>query len=270
MIRLEKVGYRYPEREEAVLEDIDLSIRPGELVAVIGPNGSGKSTLAKLLNGLILPTQGKVTVEGLETTAGDLVWEVRRRVGLILQNPDNQMVAPTVEDDVAFGPENLGVEPSEIRRRIGQALQQVGMSEYAGWPPNRLSGGQKQRVAIAGVLAMQPNYLVLDEATSMLDPTGRKHLLTIALRLKASGVGVVMITHHMKEAALADRIVVLVNGKLVREGTPSQVFSASEALTSWGLATPFAVRVTRALKEQGRNLPPGILTVEELVNAICS
>jgi len=269
MIKLEKVTYCYPDREEPVLDQVDMEVKPGEMVAVIGPNGSGKSTLAKLLNGLLLPVSGSVTVDGLDTTGTDAVWEIRRRVGLILQNPDNQLVAPTVEEDVAFGPENLGVEPGEIRRRIKAALDLVGMSEYANHSPNRLSGGQKQRVAIAGVFAMQPSYLVLDEATSMLDPRGRTELMQTVQSLTVHGVGCVMITHHMNEAALADKVVVLVRGRVELMGSPQQVFGNSSVLRRHGLQAPTAARIADSLRRGGMPLPQGILCVEELVKALC-
>lgn len=268
MIKVDKVTYCYPGQANPVLEDVDLQIQPGEIVAVIGPNGSGKSTLGQLLNGIILPAQGRIQVDGLDTGDEDAIWQVRQKVGLILQNPDNQLVAPVVEEDVAFGPENLGVESSEIRLRVTDSLRKVNFSQYAKWPPNRLSGGQKQKVAIAGILAMKPDYIVFDEATSMLDPRGRRELLQILLTLRANGTGIVIITHHMNEAALADRILLLVKGKLVLSGAPVEVFNNPE-LAQHGLEAPAAVRIAKQLRLRGLKISEDILHVEELVKALC-
>ena len=268
MINVEHLAYTYPGVDDtpgvAVFEDMNLSIEAGTFVAILGSNGCGKSTLAKHFNSILLPTGGKVWVCGLDTADEDQLMAVRRNVGMVFQNPDNQIVANVVEEDVAFGPENLGVASPEIRRRVDQALKQVGMSHYALHAPHLLSGGQKQRIAIAGVIAMQPKCIVLDEPTAMLDPRGRREVVdTISQLNKEKGITVVLITHHMDEAAQADRVVVLHKGKVTADGTPKEVFTQVELLHSIGLAAPETVELCWELNKQGFDLPLDGLDVTE-------
>ena len=268
MINVEHLAYSYPGVDDtpgvAVFEDMNLSIEAGTFVAILGSNGCGKSTLAKHFNSILLPIGGKVWVCGLDTADEDQLMAVRRSVGMVFQNPDNQIVANVVEEDVAFGPENLGVASPEIRRRVDQALKQVGMSHYALHAPHLLSGGQKQRIAIAGVIAMQPKCIVLDEPTAMLDPRGRKEVVDTISRLnKEKGITVVLITHHMDEAAQADRVVVLHKGKVTADGTPKEVFTQVELLHSIGLAAPETVELCWELNKQGFDLPLDGLDVTE-------
>ena len=261
--------HRYSGAGSPALSDVNLTIRSGEWVAVVGPNGSGKSTLAKHLNALLLPTEGQVTIEGLDTRDQANLWEVRRRVGMVFQNPDNQIVATVVEEDVAFGPENLGVDPAEIRRRVDSALARVGMAEHARREPHLLSGGQKQRVAIAGALAMQPMCLILDEATSMLDPSGRADVINLLAELNRNlGLTIIQITHHMDEVLLADRLVVMQQGRVILDGPPSEVFTAVDSLTAAGLELPTIVRLGAALREAGVRVSTGFTSVGELVTAL--
>lgn len=256
-------------QEMTALNGINLSIMPGEFVAIIGTNGSGKSTLARHFNGLLTPTNGHCIVAGLDTAEEENLWPVRQTVGMVFQNPDNQIVAAIVEEDVAFGLENIGVPGPEIRPRVEQALAVVGMSEYAKHAPHRLSGGQKQRVAIAGVLALEPRCIVFDEPTAMLDPRGRKEIVSTVLKLnKEKHITVVYITHKMEEALLADRIIAMQQGKIVLEGTPKQVFTQVDKIRSVGLECPLAAEVAAALQKQGHKLPP-ILTHKELCEALC-
>lgn len=256
--------------EVIALDHINLTIRAGEFVAIIGTNGSGKSTLAKHFNALLLPTGGQCLVNGLSTSVPEHLWQVRQTVGMVFQNPDNQIVAAVVEEDVAFGPENLGIPPAEIRTRVTEALALVGMSDYRQHGPHLLSGGQKQRVAIAGVLAMRPSCLVLDEPTAMLDPLGRKEVLTTVTRLnKEEGITVVYITHFMEEAVTADRVVVLRDGRFVTEGPPAQVFSRVQELKDLGLDVPLAAEIAANLRDAGVPVPEGIITDDELVVALC-
>ena len=255
MIEIKNLVCRYGAR--TALDGIDLTINDGEFVAIIGANGSGKSTLAKNLNGLLLPTEGQVLVDGIDTR--DDVWTVRSKVGMVFQNPDNQIVGAIVEDDVAFGPENLGVEPSEIRRRVDEALSTVGMIEYKNFSPHKLSGGQKQRVAIAGVLAMQTKSIVFDEATAMLDPRGRSEVLSTIEELNRRGMTIVMITHHMEEAARASRVLVMDGGKIVRDVAPSKVFADIKFLSKLGLEVPTAVELGARLRLKN------VLTVDDLI-----
>ena len=273
MINVEHLAYTYPGVDDtpgvAVFEDMNLSIEAGTFVAILGSNGCGKSTLAKHFNSILLPTGGKVWVCGLDTADEDQLMAVRRSVGMVFQNPDNQIVANVVEEDVAFGPENLGVASPEIRRRVDQALKQVGMSHYALHAPHLLSGGQKQRIAIAGVIAMQPKCIVLDEPTAMLDPRGRKEVVDTISRLnKEKGITVVLITHHMDEAAQADRVVVLHKGKVTADGTPKEVFTQVELLHSIGLAAPETVELCWELNKQGFDLPLDGLDVTECAQVL--
>ena len=252
------------------LQGIDLTIEPGEFVALIGSNGSGKSTLARHFNGLLLPTAGEVWVDGLLTSDPHHLWEVRRRVGMVFQNPENQLVASTVEEDVAFGPENLALPPDEIRQRVDEALALVGLQDYSTHPPQMLSGGQKQLVAIAGVLAARPACVVFDEPTSMLDPPSRRRILDTVRRLNAEqGITVVLITQAMEEAAIANRELAMHGGRIVMDGSPREVFEQGERLRALGLGLPLAVEIARHLREQGLALPPGLLTVDALAGALC-
>ena len=252
-----------------VLDGVDLEIAEGSFVAVLGHNGSGKSTLAKHMNAILLPTGGKVYVSGIDTADEDALLDIRRTVGMVFQNPDNQIVANVVEEDVAFAPENLGVPSEEIRRRVDEALRQVGMYEYREHAPHLLSGGQKQRVAIAGVIAMRPRCIVLDEPTAMLDPIGRSEVMkTIRALNRTSGVTVVLITHHMDEAAMADRLVVMAKGKIVSDGPPRQVFRQVEALKSVGLTVPETTELLWQLRQAGVDVPLDALSDEECAQAL--
>ena len=273
-IRVEHLQYTYPGVDDtpgvSVFEDLQLSIEAGSFVAILGSNGCGKSTLAKHFNSILLPCGGKVYVCGLDTSDDDLLMKVRRNVGMVFQNPDNQIVANVVEEDVAFGPENLGVASPEIRHRVDRALKQVGMSHYALHAPHLLSGGQKQRIAIAGVIAMEPKCIVLDEPTAMLDPRGRKEVMDTVLALnKEKGITVVLITHHMDEAARAGRVVVLHKGKVALDGTPKEVFSRIDVLHGIGLAAPETVELCFALRELGYDLPLTALDTESCAQALC-
>jgi energy-coupling factor transport system ATP-binding protein len=252
------------------LDGISLCIERGEFVAVVGGNGSGKSTLAKHLNALLLPTAGVVRVDGLDTRDRAAVWEIRQRVGMVFQNPDNQLVATVVEEDVAFGPENLGVSPAEIRARVDAALAAVDMLAYRRHAPHLLSGGQKQRVAIAGILAMRPACLVLDEATTMLDPAGREEVLETVQRLHAGGVTVIYITHAMDEAVRAQRVVALRAGRIALDGPPREVFARAEELEALGLTLPLVPRLARALRADGVPVPDDVLFPEQFVDAVAA
>lgn len=252
-----------------VLDGVDLQIQEGSFVAVLGHNGSGKSTLAKHLNAILLPTGGKVWVDGMDTADDDRLLDIRRTVGMVFQNPDNQIVANVVEEDVAFAPENLGVPPLEIRKRVDDALAMVGMSEYTTHAPHLLSGGQKQRIAIAGVIAMRPRCIVLDEPTAMLDPIGRDEVLkTIRLLNKNHGITVVLITHHMDEAALADRLIVMAKGKIIADGPPKTVFQQVDLLKSVGLTVPETVELCHQLNQEGLSLPLDAISDEECARAL--
>jgi energy-coupling factor transport system ATP-binding protein len=256
--------------EVQALDHINISIQKGEFVAIIGTNGSGKSTLAKHLNALLTPSSGQCLINGMDTKDQKNLWEIRQSVGMVFQNPDNQIVATLVEEDVAFGPENLGVEPDEIRNRVTEALQDVGMEEYRQHGPHLLSGGQKQRVAIAGVLAMRPNCLVLDEPTAMLDPQGRQEVLSTVLKLhRQQKITVVYITHFMEEAVTADRVIVMEEGKVVMEGVPREIFSQVTRLKELGLDVPVAAELAYRLREFGMKIPEEIITDIELVVAVC-
>lgn len=271
-IAAEQVSFEYQVPDEAavpVLKDIDLSVKKGSFVALLGHNGCGKSTLAKHFNAMLLPCGGKVWVNGMDTADEALQFDIRRTVGLVLQNPDNQLVSTIVEEDVAFGPENLGVPPKEIRERVDEALRTVGMYEYREQAPHKLSGGQKQRVAIAGVLAMRPECLVLDEPTAMLDPQGRREVMETVRRLnREQGMTIIYITHYMEEAAQADRIVVMENGRIQMDGTPQEVFSQVDRLRDMELDIPQPTQLCDALRRLGVALPEGILTAEECVQAL--
>ena len=273
MIELKDVTFAYPAEEgkqtKNALDGVTLSIEKGSFVAVLGHNGSGKSTLAKTMNAILVPTGGKVLVEGMDTAEGANLLAIRQRVGMVFQNPDNQIVANVVEEDVAFGPENLGVAAPEIRRRVDKALKQVGMYEYREHAPHLLSGGQKQRVAIAGIIALEPKCIVLDEPTAMLDPRGRADVMQTVEKLnREKGITVVLITHHMDEAAQAQRVIVLDKGKVAADGTPKQVFAQVEMLHKLGLAAPDSVELCWALRQKGFDLPLDALTPEECAQAL--
>ncbi len=252
------------------LAGIDISVSPGEFLVIIGPNGSGKSTLAKHLNVLLLPSQGDVLVFGMNTKDGEYTWEIRKTAGMVFQNPDNQIIATVVEEDVAFGPENLGVEPEEIRSRVKEGLESVGMSPYRRHAPHLLSGGQKQRVAIAGVMAMKPRCIILDEPTAMLDPRGREEVLaTVRVLNKKHGLTVIHITHYMDEALYADRVLVMDAGRVIMDGPPKQVFFAKDKLQALGLDVPPLGKLTGMLWDAGYAVRPDALTVDELVDELC-
>ena len=268
MIKTDNITFSYPAREgeeaRLALGGVTLSIERGSFVVVLGHNGSGKSTLAKTFNAVLLPAGGTVYVDGMDTKDEQLLLEIRRRVGMVFQNPDNQIVANVVEEDVAFAPENLGVPTEEIRRRVDDALAAVGMAKYVRHAPHLLSGGQKQRIAIAGVLAMQPDCIVLDEATAMLDPIGRREVLSAIETLhREKGITVILITHHMNEAEHADRVLVLNDGRLAMDGTPREVFARAEELSAIGLTVPDTVALLRALKAGGLDVATDAVTVEE-------
>lgn len=273
MIEIKNVSFRYDSEEEIsknVIDHIDLTIQEGEFVALLGHNGSGKSTLAKLINGLILPNEGEILVDGMSTKDESHIWDIRSRAGMVFQNPDNQLVATIVEDDVAFGPENLGIEPAEIRQRVDTALAAVGMTDFKENAPHLLSGGQKQRVAIAGILAMSPTYIIFDEPTAMLDPSGRREVMDTILHLnRKEHKTIILITHYMDEAALSDRLIVMEAGKMILEGTPREVFSQVEKIKEIGLDVPQVTELAHDLKQDGFDISTEILTVEELVEEIC-
>jgi energy-coupling factor transport system ATP-binding protein len=271
IIQTEKLVFSYePESEgEPILKSLDIGIESGSFVAVLGHNGSGKSTFAKHLNGILLPTGGKVWINGMDSLDEEKLLEIRRTVGMVFQNPDNQIVANVVEDDVAFGPENMGVPSEEIRQRVDEALKDVGMFDYRTHAPHLLSGGQKQRVAIAGIVAMRPRCIVLDEPTAMLDPAGRLEVLETVHRLNRElGITVVLITHHMDECIEADRLIVMSDGEIIADGTPREVFPQVELMRSSGLDVPATVGLLYELKKLGYDVPLDALTVEECADAL--
>jgi energy-coupling factor transport system ATP-binding protein len=273
LIKVEKLAYTYPGVDDtpgiAVFEELDLEIREGSFVAILGSNGCGKSTLAKHFNAILLPSGGKVWVCGMDTSEENWLIPIRRKVGMVFQNPDNQIVANVVEEDVAFGPENLGIASPEIRNRVDRSLKQVGMYDFREHAPHLLSGGQKQRIAIAGVIAMEPRCIVLDEPTAMLDPQGRKEVMETVKRLSTDKkITVILITHHMEEAAQAQRVVVLHRGKVAADGTPKDVFSKVDLLHELGLAAPETVELCWNLNQNGFELPLDKLTTEECAQAL--
>ncbi|MCK9217804.1 MAG: energy-coupling factor transporter ATPase [Firmicutes bacterium] len=273
MIKTENVSFRYPSQETEelfALHDINISIKKGEFVAVLGHNGSGKSTFAKLLNALLLPNFGVVYINGMETKDISNLWNIRQTAGMVFQNPDNQIVATVVEEDVAFGPENLGIPPLEIRKRVDESLIDVGMFEYRKHSPHLLSGGQKQRIAIAGILSMKPKCIILDEPTAMLDPSGRKEVIETIIKLnKEENITIVLITHYMDEAVNADKVYVMGDGKIALEGTPKQVFSKVKEIKELGLDVPQITELAQMLIDEGVDLPSDILTVQEMVVELC-
>ncbi len=269
-VRVLETDHGTKEEKVAALKNVNIEINKGDFVAVLGHNGSGKSTFAKHINALVQPTGGTLWVDDMDTKNDELVWEIRQTAGMVFQNPDNQLVATVVEEDIAFGPENMGVEPKEIRKRVDEALATVRMSEYATHTPSKLSGGQKQRIAIAGVLAMKPQCIVLDEPTAMLDPVGRRDVMETIERLnREEGITMILITHYMDEAVRADKVFVIDDGDLVMQGTPKEIFSQVETLQKYGLDVPQVTEVAYLLRKEGVELPADILTIEEMVGVIC-
>ena len=274
MIDIDNVTFKYTSTEEqegkVVIKGVNLKVSKGEFVVVLGHNGSGKSTIAKHINALLTPSSGTVLVDGMDTKDQLKLWDIRSKAGMVFQNPDNQLVATIVEEDVAFGPENLGVDPKEIRKRVDDSLAKVGMSEYKRHAPHLLSGGQKQRVAIAGVLAMQPDCIVFDEPTAMLDPSGRKEVINNIKELnKDHNITIVLITHYMDEAAQADRIIVVDDGQIRMEGTPREVFSKVDVMKKIGLDVPQVTELAYELRKEGIDRSTEILNIDEMVDAIC-
>ncbi len=273
MIKLTDVVFSYPrtgdEPSKKTIDHLTFEVKQGEFVAILGHNGSGKSTLAKLLNGLLLPESGEVAIEGMTTSNEEDLWKIRSKAGLVFQNPDNQIVATIVEEDVAFGPENLGVPKEELRKRVDQALETVDMLDYKDHAPHLLSGGQKQRVAIAGILAMEPDIIIFDEPTAMLDPRGRKEVIETIQKLHKQKKTILLITHFMNEAALADRLIVMEKGKIILDGQPREVFSHVEEMKRIGLDVPQVTELAHNLKKEGVDIDDKVLTVKELVDQIC-
>ncbi|MCK8826211.1 energy-coupling factor transporter ATPase [Natroniella acetigena] len=270
LIEIADLCYRYNQDQDWILKGVDLKVDSGEFVVIVGHNGSGKSTLAKMLNGLLVPDEGEVLVNGKATSREENIWEIRRQIGMVFQNPDNQLVANIVEEDIAFGPENLGLESAVIKKRVEEALEVVGMDKFRRNAPHNLSGGQKQRIAIAGILAMHPKCLVLDEPTAMLDPVGRKDVMTTVQELNQElGMAVVHITHFMTEALLADRIIVMDQGKIVLEGTPQEIFSQVDEIKKYHLDVPQLTELAFRLSQAGLDVSPDIFNVDELVEKLC-
>lgn len=273
MIKVENVTYEYKSYIEdeivAAVKNLSLEVRKGEFLVVLGHNGSGKSTLAKMMNGLLLPTSGDIFVMGMNTKDEEKIWDIRQKAGIVFQNPDNQIVATIVEEDVAFGPENQGIAPAEIRKRVDEALEIVDMSDYKKHAPHLLSGGQKQRVAIAGILAMKPDCIILDEPTSMLDPIGRIEVMNTIKKLnKEEGKSIILITHYMDEAVQGDRIVVMAQGEVQMEGTPREVFSQVDKIKELGLDVPQVTELAHELRKEGINITKDVLSVEEMLNLL--
>jgi len=277
MLKVEKLSFEYIRRDEdgnvesinKAIDAVTLNVKKGDFIAVLGANGSGKSTLAKHINALLYPTEGSVWVNGLNTADEKNIWEIRQSAGMVFQNPDNQIIATVVEEDVGFGPENLGIPTEEIWERVEKSLEAVGMLDYRKASPNKLSGGQKQRVAIAGIMAMKPKCIILDEPTAMLDPNGRKEVIATVMELnKKENVTLVLITHHMDEVIHADRVFVMDQGRIVMEGTPREIFSRVEDIKKYRLDVPQVTELAFELRKEGINLPQGILTVEEFITAL--
>lgn len=273
IIKIEELYFRYRDSEDNeasnVIDGIDLNIEKGSFTAIIGRNGSGKSTLAKNINGLLLPTEGKVLVAEMDTADDENIWKIRQTAGMVFQNPDNQIVSSIVEDDIAFGPENLGIAPDEIRERVDRALQSVMMEEFKNKAPHMLSGGQKQRIAIAGVLAIKPDCIIFDEPTSMLDPKGRSEVMEIIAELHSEGITTVLITHFMEEAANAERIVIMDRGKIRLDGSPQEVFSQRKELLDMNLDVPLVVELGHRLRKKGVAIPAEIVDKEKMVEYLC-
>lgn len=276
MIKCSNVSFKYinntegKNEEKYALKNVNLEVKKGEFLVILGHNGSGKSTIAKHMNALITPSEGTVIVDGLDTSNPEVLWDIRAKAGMVFQNPDNQLVATIVEEDVAFGPENLGIDPAEIRKRVDDSLEKVGMSEYKRHAPHLLSGGQKQRVAIAGILAIEPECIIFDEPTAMLDPSGRKEVLNnIKYLNKEHGMTIILITHYMDEAAQADRIIVMDDGSIKMEGTPREIFPQVERMKTIGLDVPQVTELAYELKKAGININEKILNVDEMVEELC-
>ena len=278
IIKALKLGFDYQRYDDdgnvvdmqRAVNDVDLDIKAGEFVAVLGHNGSGKSTLAKHMNALLIPTEGTMLVDGIDTARETKLWKVRQKAGMVFQNPDNQIIGTVVEEDVGFGPENMGVPTDDIWKRVNDSLEKVGMTDYRYQSPNKLSGGQKQRVAIAGVMAMRPRCIILDEPTAMLDPNGRKEVLEAVRELnRKEKVTVILITHYMEEVIHADRVYVMDSGNVVMQGNPKEIFSQVDTLKKYGLDVPQVTLLAYELKKSGVDVPDGILTTEELVSALC-
>ena len=276
MIKCSNVSFKYinntegKNEEKYALKNVNLEVKKGEFLVILGHNGSGKSTIAKHMNALITPSEGTVIVDGLDTSNPEVLWDIRAKAGMVFQNPDNQLVATIVEEDVAFGPENLGIDPAEIRKRVDDSLEKVGMSEYKRHAPHLLSGGQKQRVSIAGILAIEPECIIFDEPTAMLDPSGRKEVLNnIKYLNKEHGMTIILITHYMDEAAQADRIIVMDDGSIKMEGTPREIFPQVERMKTIGLDVPQVTELAYELKKAGININEKILNVDEMVEELC-
>ena len=275
IVEIENLVFEYAANEEEhqelkkAIDDVSFVIEKGTFTAIIGKNGSGKSTLAKNLNGLLIPSSGRILIAGMDTKDDELVWQIRQTAGMVFQNPDNQLVSSIVEDDIAFGPENLGIDPDEIRVRVDYSISAVGMSKFLHDAPHHLSGGQKQRIAIAGVLAMKPDCIIFDEPTAMLDPQGRNDVMNIIKELNKEGITIILITHFMEEAAEADRVIIMNEGKIMLDGRPSIVFKQEELLKNANMELPMAVDMAKRLRNRGIEVPEYVTTEEELVDFIC-
>lgn len=273
-IEVKDLVYRYSKEQGddnlcPAIDHVSIEIKRGEYIAIAGSNGSGKSTLARCLNGLLLPTEGEILVDGMDTNDDDLIWDIRKKIGMVFQNPDNQIVSSMVEDEVAFGPENIGIENPELRKRVDNALKSVGMYEYRNREAHKLSGGQKQRIAIAGAVAMRPDCIVFDEPTAMLDPKGRSQVMKVIRELNNQGITIILITHFMEEVAEADRVLVMKSGKLLADSVPEDVFADTNLIESAGLEIPAAVLLRNELIENGINLSHEVINKDDLVDALC-
>lgn len=273
-IEVKDVVYRYSKEQGddnlcPAIDHVSIEIKRGEYIAIAGSNGSGKSTFARCLNGLLLPTEGEILVDGMDTNDDDLIWDIRKKIGMVFQNPDNQIVSSMVEDEVAFGPENIGIENPELRKRVDNALKSVGMYEYRNREAHKLSGGQKQRIAIAGAVAMRPDCIVFDEPTAMLDPKGRSQVMKVIRELNDQGITIILITHFMEEVAEADRVLVMKSGKLLADSVPEDVFADTNLIESAGLEIPAAVLLRNELIENGINLSHEVINKDDLVDALC-
>ena len=273
-IKVKDLVYRYSKEQGddnlcPAIDHVSIEIKRGEYIAIAGSNGSGKSTLARCLNGLLLPTEGKILVDGMDTNDDDLIWDIRKKIGMVFQNPDNQIVSSMVEDEVAFGPENIGIENPELRKRVDNALKSVGMYEYRNREAHKLSGGQKQRIAIAGAVAMRPDCIVFDEPTAMLDPKGRSQVMKVIRELNDQGITIILITHFMEEVAEADRVLVVKSGKLLADSVPEDVFADTNLIESAGLEIPAAVLLRNELIENGISLSHEVINKDDLVDALC-
>lgn len=273
-IEVKDLVYRYSKEQGddnlcPAIDHVSIEIKRGEYIAIVGSNGSGKSTLARCLNGLLLPTEGEILVDGMDTNDDDLIWDIRKKIGMVFQNPDNQIVSSMVEDEVAFGPENIGIENPELRKRVDNALKSVGMYEYRNREAHKLSGGQKQRIAIAGAVAMRPDCIVFDEPTAMLDPKGRSQVMKVIRELNDQGITIILITHFMEEVAEADRVLVMKSGKLLADSVPEDVFADTNLIESAGLEIPAAVLLRNELIENGISLSHEVINKDDLVDALC-